>query len=315
MLSCKLSFARVQLDGEKSLESCWSTPPMLDFIMLAMANLVALLSLTMVNVISIPKECTLRASPKTILQSGLFFRYFDDALSKYLFTFYSQINRKVQEHHVNIIFAVTANQIHIYKQLTGNSNSSMSLIEGASSGELEQDSSNVVHLIENEYKKITSTIELKDNATSNVQITYTSSCLNGTKQTTNICSGLRVGDHVSFDITLVVESCPTSPSERNQTIKIYPVGLTDALYIDLSMICDCECEQPWNQEPNSPECGHNGVYQCGICNCYNNHYGRRCECDAKDSNPEAEEASCFKGNDTKVCSGRGTCRYVNRIVF
>ncbi len=39
-----------------------------------------------------------------------------------------------------------------------------------------------------------------------------------------------------------------------------------------------------------------------------NYYGRRCECDAKEANPAEEEQSCIRGNDTKVCSGRGACR-------
>jgi len=65
---------------------------------------------------------------------------------------------------VNIIFAVTKDQVHIYSQLTGTSNSANALIEGSSAGELESDSSNVVQLIVDEYQKITSAIELKDDA-------------------------------------------------------------------------------------------------------------------------------------------------------
>lgn len=221
---------------------------------------------------------------------------------------FSQINRKVQENHVNIIFAVTANQFHIYNQLTGNSNHSHSLIEGSSAGMLESDSSNVVQLIEDEYKKITSTIELKDNASDPVRITYSSSCLGGKNELTNVCKGLRVGDTVSFDLTITVDSCPSNSERWNQTIRVYPVGLDDELLIDLSMLCDCDCEKDWNREEKSPSCGLKGTYQCGLCSCYGNHYGRRCECDAKDANPAREDASCMNGNDTKACSGRGTCR-------
>ncbi|UXI23199.1 sodium-dependent multivitamin transporter-like [Sarcoptes scabiei] len=218
----------------------------------------------------------------------------------------SQINRKVREHHVNIIFAVTKDQFHIYNQLVGNNNHSMSLIEGSSAGMLAGDSSNVVQLIVDEYQKITSAVELKDNATNNIRMTYASECLGQKKEQTSVCKGLRVGDHVVFDITLMVESCPPNENDWQQTIKVYPVGLNDALYIDLEMICKCDCEK--DAQEKSPECGGRGSYQCGICNCDDNYYGRRCECDAKNSDPAKEEASCFRGNDTKVCSGRGTCR-------
>lgn len=218
----------------------------------------------------------------------------------------SQINHKVQENHVNVIFAVTANQFNIYKQLAEGQNP---LIEGSTAGRLENDSSNVVDLIEAEYKKITSEIELKDNATSNVKISYWSSCLDGNKIERNNCKGLRVGNTVTFEAKIEVLSCPRNPNEWNQTIRIYPVGLNDALIIDLEMICECDCEKPWNEEPSSPHCEDRGTYECGICSCYGNYYGRRCECDAKEVDPNKEDQSCIRGNDTKVCSGRGVCRY------
>jgi protocadherin alpha len=141
-----------------------------------------------------------------------------------------------------------------------------------------------------------------------VKITYFSSCLNQKKEETNICKGLRVGDTVTFEAKIEVTSCPRNPNEWNQTIQIYPVGLNDALIIDLEMICECDCEKPWNEQTDSDYCEGRGTYECGICSCYGNYYGRRCECDAKEANPAEEEQSCIRGNDTKVCSGRGACR-------
>ena len=163
-------------------------------------------------------------------------------------------------------------------------------------------------VIQDENLKITSNVELKDNATDNVKITYFSSCLGQKKEQTNICKGLRVGDNVTFEVKIEVTSCPRTPSEWNQTILVYPVGLNDALLIDLEMICECDCEKSWNEQPYSEYCGTRGTYECGICSCNDNFYGRRCECDAKDTNPAEEEQACIRGNDTKVCSGRGACR-------
>jgi len=214
----------------------------------------------------------------------------------------SQINQKVQEHHVNVIFAVTANQFDTYKRLNP-------LIEGSSTGMLMNDSSNVVELIKAEYAKITSHVELKDNATNNVRISYYSSCVGTKREETNICKGLKVGSTVNFDAVLEVTSCPRNPREWNQTIQIYPVGLNDVLIIDLEIICDCDCEKPWNEERNSPKCSNgNGTYECGICSCYGNRYGRECECDAKESDPARDELACYRDKDTKACSGRGVCR-------
>ncbi|PRD21894.1 UNVERIFIED_CONTAM: mys [Trichonephila clavipes] len=56
----------------------------------------------------------------------------------------SQINHKIQENKVNIIFAVTANQVPVYERLS-------SLLEGSSAGKLDNDSANVVDLIQSQY--------------------------------------------------------------------------------------------------------------------------------------------------------------------
>lgn len=212
----------------------------------------------------------------------------------------SQINQKAKENHVNIIFAVTADQVPIYEKLAP-------LIEGSSAGKLEDDSSNIVQLIEKHYHEITSEIELKDNATSHVQLTYHSSCVNDKRKETNKCSGLKVGSTVTFDIDIELLSCPKRDSEHNQTIQIYPVGLNEALLIDLEMICECDCEKPWNKVEHSPKCSGHGTFVCGICQCDPFRYGKNCECDAKENDPAKDLLGCLRGNDTRVCSGRGVC--------
>lgn len=212
----------------------------------------------------------------------------------------SQINQKAQEHHVNIIFAATANQVHIYKKLTP-------LIEGSSAGTLDNDSSNIVTLIQKHYEDITSTIELKDNATSHVQMTYHSACVNQKRKETNVCEDLKVGSTITFDIDVEVKSCPKRSSEYNQTIQIYPVGLNEALLVDLEIICECDCEKPWNIEEHSKKCNEHGSLICGVCVCDPFRYGRNCECDAKETDPAKDLLGCYRGNETRVCSGRGVC--------
>jgi integrin beta 1 len=56
----------------------------------------------------------------------------------------SQINLKVKQQAINIIFAVTEKQFEIYKKLS-------ELIEGSSSAVLSNDSSNIVELVRDEY--------------------------------------------------------------------------------------------------------------------------------------------------------------------
>lgn len=56
----------------------------------------------------------------------------------------SQINLKVKQNAINVIFAVTAQQIDVYNRLAEH-------IEGSTSAILSEDSSNVVDLVREQY--------------------------------------------------------------------------------------------------------------------------------------------------------------------
>lgn len=55
-----------------------------------------------------------------------------------------QINLKVKQNAINVIFAVTAEQISVYEKLGKH-------IEGSTSGTLTGDSSNIVDLVQEQY--------------------------------------------------------------------------------------------------------------------------------------------------------------------
>ena len=193
----------------------------------------------------------------------------------------SQINKVVKENSVNLIFAVTDSELKIYEQLSA-------AVEGSSVGRLSNDSSNVVQLVVAQYEAITSVLEMKDNATGNVKVTYFSSCTdsNGPLRQTNKCSGLKVGSKVSFTAKIEVLKCPKDPREWNQRFQISPVGINESVLVDLEMICNCACEQAGNlgYEENSPQCDGVGTYKCGVCQCPADYFGRNCECSAANIN-------------------------------
>lgn len=56
----------------------------------------------------------------------------------------SQVNLKVKQNAINVIFAVTAQQIGVYEKLAKH-------VEGSSSAVLSEDSSNVVDLVKDQY--------------------------------------------------------------------------------------------------------------------------------------------------------------------
>ncbi|XP_062141727.1 integrin beta-PS isoform X2 [Drosophila sulfurigaster albostrigata] len=218
----------------------------------------------------------------------------------------SQINQKVKQNAINIIFAVTQNQYSVYQKLSGH-------IEGSSSAILSNDSSNVVDLVREEYSKISSTVEMKDNATGDVKITYYSSCLsNGPLTKTNKCSGLKVGDKVTFTANITVTKCPTDPKLWKQVIQIYPVGINESMIIDLEMLCSCPCEHPGSigYEKHSTSCSKSGILMCGICECDDLHFGNTCECSMSDVHlNNGNNNMCRQGNNTNAadCNGRGSC--------
>lgn len=98
-----------------------------------------------------------------------------------------QINLSVQKNSIHVIFAVTKSTTKVYSALAES-------IEGASVGELEGDSSNIVGLIKKQYEQISSTVEMKHNASSAVSIKFFTRCLNSTGGLTNTnkCENIRV---------------------------------------------------------------------------------------------------------------------------
>lgn len=217
----------------------------------------------------------------------------------------SQINQKVKENAINIIFAVTSNQFSVYEKLKGH-------IQGSSAAVLSNDSSNVVDLVKEEYAKISSSVEMKDNATGDVKITYFSSCLTGGPEIqTSKCDNLTVGQQVSFTAQIQVLKCPEDPRDWTQHIQIYPVGINESMLIQLEMLCACPCEQPGSTgyEVHSRHCNNFGTFMCGICDCDEHHFGNSCECSVSDMNSTINnDASCRADNTTTTdCSGRGNC--------
>ncbi|CAH0754478.1 unnamed protein product [Bemisia tabaci] len=219
----------------------------------------------------------------------------------------SQINLKVKQNAINLIFAVTKEQIGVYQKLGQH-------VEGSSYGTLSNDSANVVELVKDQYNKISSSVEIKDNASSAIKVNYYSNCLdeNGPLVQTNKCDGLKVGTVVRFQAEIEVKACPEDRRDWKQRFQIYPVGINESLIVDVEMQCDCSCENPGNPgyKENAEECSGFGTYKCGICECDSSHFGRFCECDS-DNNRHGDTnlvSGCRPDNTTLVdCSGRGSC--------
>ncbi|XP_063704151.1 integrin beta-PS-like [Culicoides brevitarsis] len=210
-----------------------------------------------------------------------------------------QINKVAKKNAINLIFAVTKDQVNTYERLSKE-------IEGSSYAEMEDDSSNIVDIIRDGYNKISSKVEIKDDANSFVTIKYFSKCMHGSQLIeTNHCDDLQVHVPVEFEAEIIATACPKNP----QTVKIYPVGVDEALVLEIDPICECPCEKPSDPtfEPNSAKCNSHGTHKCGTCDCDNGFYGRKCECSSSDGGSSVVE-NCRADNSSLVdCNGRGNC--------
>lgn len=150
---------------------------------------------------------------------------------------------------------------------------------------------------------------MKDNApTGSVKVTYFSKCRGKQRLQTSTCKGLTIGETVEFEAEIVVTSCPEDSKDRKQTFQIYPVGVGEALTVNLEILCSCDCETN-GREVNSKHCKNAGTLSCGLCVCNEGHVGRNCECSNKDLGETTSDATkCGLKNETQVeCNGRGNC--------
>lgn len=207
------------------------------------------------------------------------------------------MTQKMSENNINLIFAVTNNMVPLYMNYS-------QLIPGTTVGMLSEDSGNVIQLIEEAYAKIRSKVELEQlNVPEELNLAFTATCLNGEIiPGLKSCSGLKIGDTVSFSIEAQLRKCP---SEKSRTFTIKPVGFKDSLEVTVDFACTCECEA--TSEPNSPFCSHgNGTHECGVCQCHQGRLGPHCECSLGEYSP-SDDANCISKADSPMCSARGDC--------
>ena len=193
-----------------------------------------------------------------------------------------QIHKVVTESKVNVIFAVPEESIDVYKQLSEH-------LPGSTTALLRNDSSNIVELIRDNFKKIASRVEFRDNSSSAVQIKYMSSCLGRGKGETNICHNIGVGETVEFDVEIKVTECPPNGTE---IFVITPIGISESTVVELHVMCECECETQPIAKPSSEMCSKAGTYACGVCICDQNRFGKKCECGGEDYNREELTNQC-----------------------
>ncbi|XP_053299343.1 integrin beta-3 [Pleuronectes platessa] len=207
------------------------------------------------------------------------------------------MHEKMAENNINLIFAVTNLVQPLYQEFS-------KLIPGTTVGILSADSGNVIDLIREAYAKIRSSVQLElVGVPEELQLSFNATCLNGEVNVgLKSCTGLNIGDTVSFSVEAKVQGCP---KEKSSTFTIKPLGFKDALEVTVDIACGCECEA--DAEANSPLCSNgNGTYECGVCQCHPGRLGPFCEC-SLDENRPTDDADCIQKPGGPICNGRGDC--------
>ncbi|XP_029980269.1 integrin beta-5 [Sphaeramia orbicularis] len=207
------------------------------------------------------------------------------------------LGEKLAENNIFLIFAVTKRLYVIYKNFTA-------LIPGTTVEILDQDSKNVIQLIIAAYSNIRSKVELTVwDHPEDLSLSFTATCQDGQPLPgLRKCADLKIGDTVSFNVSVEARSCP--PRGTDQTFTIKPVGFKDRLEVTVDYMCDCGCTQ--TAQTNSSICSSIGTYNCGTCHCEPGYLGAHCECQEGEASSMYLSA-CREAEGKQICSGRGEC--------
>uniref|UniRef100_A0A7N8XX74 Integrin beta n=1 Tax=Mastacembelus armatus TaxID=205130 RepID=A0A7N8XX74_9TELE len=207
------------------------------------------------------------------------------------------LGEKLAENNIFLIFAVTKRLYVIYKNFTA-------LIPGTTVEILDQDSKNVIQLIIAAYNNIRSKVELTVwDHPEEISLSFTATCQDGKPRPgLRKCADLKIGDTVSFNVSVEARSCPPRGTDQSFTIK--PVGFKDRLEVAVDYQCDCGCSR--KAQTNSRLCSSLGTYNCGTCHCEPGYLGARCECQEGEPSTMYNSA-CREAEGKQMCSGRGEC--------
>ncbi|XP_006636317.3 integrin beta-5 [Lepisosteus oculatus] len=207
------------------------------------------------------------------------------------------LGEKLAENNIYLIFAVTKRLYVIYKNFTA-------LIPGTTVEILDMDSKNIIQLIINAYNNIRSKVELTVwDHPEDISLAFTATCQDGQPLPgLRKCADLKIGDTVSFNVTVDARGCPAAEAQRRFTIK--PVGFKDTLELTVDYSCSCGCTGL--TETNSSRCSGAGTYACGTCRCEPGYLGAQCECQEGGA-AHLHQTMCREAKGKQICSGRGEC--------
>jgi len=207
-----------------------------------------------------------------------------------------QVVKKMVANQMIPIFGVTNKVLDLY-------NGFKSFFPYGSVGELSADSTNLVDLIVDQYKSISSTIAPRLTKTiPGLKIEHVAKCPGNdfVGVPNGECGEVGIKQNATFEFTVTAEECFDEPKEV--TIEFTGFG---QLKLNLETLCECDCAA---NNVTENVCDGNGVLQCGACVCNEGFSGDECDC------PDGQlgnQTMCKMSDDqARVCGGptKGKCR-------
>ncbi|XP_006886431.1 PREDICTED: integrin beta-4 [Elephantulus edwardii] len=209
--------------------------------------------------------------------------------------------RLLAKHNIIPIFAVTNYSYSYYEKLH-------TYFPVSSLGVLQEDSSNIVELLKEAFKRIRSNLDIRAlESPRGVRTEVTSKLF---QKTSTGSFHIRRGEVGMYDVQLrAVEEvdgthvCQLPEDDQEGKIHLKP-SFSDGLEIDVGIICDvCACEL--QKEVRSASCNFNGDFMCGHCVCSEGWSGKTCNCS---TGSLSDTQPCMREGEDRPCSGRGECQ-------
>ncbi|XP_029068381.1 integrin beta-4 isoform X2 [Monodon monoceros] len=209
--------------------------------------------------------------------------------------------RLLDRHNIIPIFAVTNYSYSYYEKLS-------SYFPVSSLGVLQEDSSNIVDLLQDAFNRIRSNLDIRAlESPRGLRTEVTSRMF----QKTNTGSFLiRRGEVGTYQVQLrAIEDldgthvCQLPEADQKGNIHLKP-SFSNGLKMDVDIVCDvCSCEL--QKEERSSRCSFNGDFMCGHCVCNEGWSGKTCNCS---TGSLSDLAPCQREGEDKLCSGQGECQ-------
>ncbi|XP_053425493.1 integrin beta-4 isoform X8 [Nycticebus coucang] len=209
--------------------------------------------------------------------------------------------RLLAKHNIIPIFAVTNYSYSYYEKLH-------TYFPVSSLGVLQEDSSNIVELLEEAFNRIRSNLDIRAlDSPRGLRTEVTSKMFQKTKTGS---FHIRRGEVGTYQVHLrAIEDIDGTPvcqlpvEDQKGNIHLKP-SFSDGLRMDVGIICDmCACEL--QKEVQSARCNFQGDFTCGHCVCSEGWSGQTCNCS---TGSLSDMQPCLQEGDDKPCSGRGECQ-------